>query len=106
MNFSRTHPIAVRHTESGHGIQSRTANVGLGDLSIEAARLELSAEQGLEPEHGRLGEAAPVVVTLLFPLRQADLTDTFQNCRARMHRAIRTRLPGWAFSRGGMAALA
>ena len=61
---------------------------------VKAARLELSAEQGLEPEHGRLGQTAPGVTTLLFPLRQADLADPLQNRCARMHRAVRIQLPG------------
>src|SRR5512143_1454472 len=94
MNFSRTHPIAVRHTESSHGIQRRTANVGLSDLGVKAARLELSAEQGLEPEHGCLSQTALMIATLLFPWRQANLADALQNRRARMHGAIRMRLPG------------
>src|SRR5512144_179010 len=94
MNFSRTHPIAVRPTESGHSIQSRTANVGLSDLGVKAARLELSAEPGLESEPSRLGQTALMIATLLFPLRQANLADALQNRRTRMHGAVRIRLPG------------
>src|SRR5512143_2802303 len=94
MNFSRPHPIAVRHTESGHGIQSRTAKVGLSDLGVKAVRLERRAEQGFEPEQGGLGQTALRIATLLFPWRQANLADARKKRRARMHGAVRMRLPG------------
>lgn len=72
MNFSRTNPIAVRHTQSGHGIQGNTTDVGLGNLGNQGACLELTAKQRLELEHSRLGQAAPMIATLLFSRRQAD----------------------------------
>ena len=94
MNFSRTNPIAVRHTQSGHGVQCRTADVGLGDLRVKAASPEPILEQGLEPENRRLGQAAPMVATLLFSRRQTDFSDPLQKTGARMHRAIGVGGPG------------
>src|SRR5512144_1279566 len=94
MNFSRPHPVSVRHAQPGHGVQCRTADVGLGALGVEAAGLERIPEQGLEPEHGRLGQTAPMVATLRVPLRQTALSEPLQNAGTRMHRAVGLRGPG------------
>ena len=52
-------------------------------LGVKAAHLELTTEQGLEPEDGCLGQTAPIVATGFFPLCQADLIDAGANVGAR-----------------------
>lgn len=96
----------VRHTELGHEIHGGEASVGFGSLRVEAMVFQMAAKERFEAEHGRFGQAAPVVATVLFPRFAPLLSNGLQEAGARMGLAVFERWPGYSPGAGGIKAVA
>src|SRR5215212_4635986 len=59
--------VAVRHPEVRHPVQRRAPHQQLRRLPIERARTDSLAEDHLHAKDSRLGQRAPVVVTISLP---------------------------------------
>ena len=102
------HDLTDRHSEAGHPVHGRDAQVALVDLSLPRTRLQALPEHALDAAHRRLGERAAVIADLLLPGLESVALDHFQCRTARMHTAVGQRLPdgGVGARRDGGAGLA
>src|SRR4030095_16044412 len=70
--------VAVRHAQVRQPIQRRAPDQDLSGLPREAPGGHAIAKDRLEPEHGRLRQAPPMVATFALPRRAADLANPAQ----------------------------
>lgn len=103
-------PDRLRHAQVGEAVNDGGPDMGFGHLTLEGSR-EQPLAQLLEAEHHVLGQAAPMVVAVVFPTVSPALGNRLKDRIARMiippgDRAVsgRNRCLGAAFGNAAMAA--
>ncbi len=103
-------PDRLRHAQVGEAVDDGGPDMGFGHLTLEGSR-EQPLAQLLEAEHHVLGQAAPMVVAVVFPTVSPALGNRLKDGIARMivppgDRAVsgRNRCLGAAFGNAAMAA--
>jgi len=99
--------MTLRHSQPRHPVQRSTTDEQFSGLTGKRTRAQPIRKERLEPKHARLGQTAPMIARLHFPLLASDFADGAQVLVAIQTRRLRVAmLPDARPLRGGITALA